>query len=173
MAVDVRGPRMAVLTDRDTLLVFDRSDEMRPAGRLARRRARRGHCVAIGPKAMIYVAFNGGPDRYDLRKYQLKTGKLAEVAVVARSFMAQWPNFFPAATPLATDPQGQVWFATDTAGRLLSLDPRSDTVRQRGTLPWRALAMRFGSDGTCHVVGYADLKTRSASLNTYRVSPMD
>ena len=104
---------------------------------------------------MIHVAFNGGPDRYDLRKYQITVGKLVEVAVVARSFMAQWPNFFPASTPLATDAQGQVWFATDLAGNLLSLDPRSDTVRERGTVPWRALALQFGPHGVCHAVGYA------------------
>ena len=154
LALDVRGPQMAVLTDRGTLLVFDLSGDVdRPIASLDVGPG--AHSVAIGPKAMIHVAFNGGPDRYDLRKYQIEAGKLVEVAVVARSFMAQWPNFFPAATPLATDAQGQVWFATDLAGKLLSLDPRSDTVRERGTVPWRALAVQFGPDGTCHAVGYA------------------
>jgi hypothetical protein len=169
LAVDVRGPRMAVLTDRGALLAFDRSGDVdRPVASLEIGPG--AHSVAIGPKATMYVAFNGGPDRYDLRKYQLKAGTLVEVAVVARSFMAQWPNFFPAATPLATDLQGHVWFATDTSGKLLSLDPRTDTVRQRGEVSWRALAIQFGSDGACHVVGYADAEGK-VHINTYRVQP--
>jgi hypothetical protein len=169
LALDVRGPRLAVLTDRGTLLVFHRSDDAdRPVASLDIGPGARS--VAIGPKSMIYVAFHGTPDRYDLRKYRLDKGTLVEAAVVARSFMAQWPNFFPAATPLATDPQGQVWFATDTAGTLLSLDPRTDTVRLRGTVGWRALAIQFGSDGACHVVGYAD-REGQMRINSYRVQP--
>ena len=169
LALDVRGSQMAVLTDLGTLLVFDRSANVdRPVASLDVGPGARS--VAIGPKAMIHVAFNGGPDRYDLRKYQIKMGKLVEVAVVARSFMAQWPNFFPAATPLATDAQGQVWFATDLTGKLLSLDPRSDAVRERGTVSWRALAIQFGSDGVCHAVGYAGPEGK-AVLNTYQVQP--
>ena len=167
LAVDVRGRWMAVLTDRNTLIVFNRTDESdRPAATLDIGPG--GHSVAVGPESTFYVAFHGTPDRYDLRKYQLEAGVLAEVAVLARSFMAQWPNLFPAATPLATDPQGQVWFATDTAGRLLSLDPRTDTVRQRAQLSWRALALGFASDGTCHVVGYADGEGK-LRVATYRV----
>ena len=164
---------MAVLTrPRHAAVVFNlpatrrgRSPrvDMGPARHSVRDRARRQR---------FYVAFNGGPDRYDLRKYRLKAGRLVEVAVVARSFMAQWPNFFPAATPLATDPQGQVWFATDTAGKLLSLDPRTDTVRQRGAVSWRALAVQFGSDGTCHVVGYAGREGKMRIAPT-RCSPTD
>jgi DNA-binding beta-propeller fold protein YncE len=167
LAVDLRGPWMALLTDRNTLVVFPRTDESgRPAATLDIGSG--GHSVAVGPESTFYVAFCGGPDRYDLRKYQLKAGVLAEVAVLARSFMAQWPNLFPAAMPLASDPQGHVWFTTDTAGRLLSLDPRTDTVRQRGQLPGRALAVAFASDGTCHVVGYADREGK-LRVATYRV----
>jgi hypothetical protein len=168
-ALDLRGSTMAVLTDRNALLVFNRStDADRPVASLDIGPAARS--VAIGPKGTIYVAFNGGPDRYDLRKYQLKAGVLVEVAVVARSFMAQWPRLFPAATPMASDPAGHVWFATDTAGKLLSLDPRTDTVRERGGLPWRALAIQFGADGACHVVGYAD-QGGKVRVNRYQVRP--
>jgi len=169
LAVDVRGRALAVLTDRNALVVFDRSNDVdRPVASLDVGPG--AHSVAIGSKATIYVAFNGGPDRHELRKYQLKAGALAEVAVVARSFMAQWPQFLPAATPMATDPQGHVWFATDTYGKLLSLDPRTDVVRERGEVPWRALAIQFGSDGACHVVGYAD-KDGKVRVNTYEVRP--
>ena len=70
-----------------------------------------------------------------------------------------------------------MWFATDTAGRLLSLDPRTDTVRERGTLPGRALALGFGSDGTCHVVGYADredkLRVATYRVDDDRLKPLD
>jgi sugar lactone lactonase YvrE len=167
LAVDVRGPWMALLTDRNTLVVFRRTDESgRPVATL--NIGVGGHSVAVGPEATFYVAQNGGPDHYDLRKYQLQASVLAEVAVLARSFMAQWPNLFPADVPLATDPQGQVWFATDTAGRLLSLDPRTDTIRQRGRLPGRALALGFAPDGTCHVVGYGDREGK-VRVATYQV----
>jgi len=155
--------------DRGTLLVFDcAGGGDRPVASLDIGPG--GHSVALGPKAMIHVAFNGGPDRYDLRKYRIAAGRLVEVAVVARSFMAQWPNFFPAATPLATDPHGQVWFVTDSMGKLLSLDPRSDTVRERGDISGRALAIQFGPDGACHVVGNADGEGKMR-INTYQVLP--
>ena len=78
----------------------------------------------------------------------------------------------PRPSPLATDPQGHVWFATDTIGRLLSLDPRTDVVRVRGELPWRAVAVAFAADGTCHVVGNADREGKHR-VARYRVEPTD
>jgi DNA-binding beta-propeller fold protein YncE len=167
MAVAVRGTQMAAVTDRNTLLLWDLSaaDE-RPTASLGIEPGAR--CVAFGPGQSLLVGFNAPPDHFGLRRYQRRADKLAEAGVVAPSYTTRWPNLFPAATPLSTGPQAQVWF-TDLNGKLLSLDPRSDKVRERGEVPWRTVAVGFGRDGTLYTVGSFD-KDGKSRINPFRVS---
>jgi hypothetical protein len=164
----LHAKQLAAVTDRNSLLLLDLSDGAdRPVASLDVGAG--AHCVAFGPGEAIFVGFNGGPDRYSLRRYEHRAASLVEAAVVAPSYTAKWPNLFPAATPMVAGPQGEIWFATDLYGKLLSLDPRSDKVRERGVPPWRTLALGFGRDGTLYAVGGSD-KDGNARINDFRVS---
>jgi hypothetical protein len=168
LALALRGKQMAVVTDRNSLLLLDLSDDAdRPVASLGIGPG--AHCVAFGPGEAIFVGFNGPPDRYSLRRYEHRAAVLAETAVVAPGYMTKWPNLFPAAMPMVVGPQSEIWFATDLYGKLLSLDPRSDKVRERGVPPWRTAGLGFGHDGTLCTVGGSD-KDGNARISTFRVS---
>jgi len=168
LALALRGTHLAAITDRNSLLLLDLSDGTdRPVASLDIGTGAR--CVAFGAGESVFVGFNGGPDRYSLRRYEHRAAALVEAGVVAPSYTAKWPNLFPAATPMVAGPQGQIWFATDLQGKLLSLDPRSDTVRERGVPPWRTVAVGFGHDGTLYTVGGSD-KDGNSRIGAFRVS---
>ena len=156
-----------MLTDRNSLLLLNLADEAdRPVATLDIGPA--AHCVAFGPGETLFVGFNGGPDHYSLRRYEHRGGSLVEAGVVAPSYVSKWPDMFPAATPMVVGPRGEIWFATDLCGKLLSLDPRSDKVRERGVPPWRTVALGFGPRGTLYTVGSSEA-AGDARISTFRV----
>lgn len=162
----VRGGRLAVLTADEMLIIF----EPAAAGWSQRAAAKVGPgtaAVALGPKDALFVAFNTGPDRHDLKRYTLAGETIAESAVVAPSYMRDWPRFFPAGVPLTTGPDGRVWFGTDSHGKLLTLDPATDEVTEAGSGIPRALAVSFAPDGRVFAGGFPESGAPGARLRVY------
>ena len=168
LALALRGTLVATVTDRNSLLLLELAQDADSAGRCAGHgrgaavrglRSGRDHFrqrSTARPTATVCDDTNAGPVRW------WKRPSLPPL-------MAKWPNLFPAATPMVAGPQGQIWFATDLYDKLLSLDPRSDTVRERGVPPWRTVALGFAHDGTLYTVGGSD-KAGNTRISTFRVS---
>ena len=151
VAVGVRGAALAVLTEDGKARLY----RVSPAG-LAEEGAwpvgPAGRAVAIGPGGDLFVAY--GPPDHRLCRFQREGGGLAPAATPAPSFREQWPAFFPAGVPMALGPDGEVWFATDLYGSLLSVNPATDVVRERVRGLHRPLAVAFDRAGKVWVTGY-------------------
>ena len=164
--LDVRNGILALLLNDQTLRVLDVTGEPpREVGRVTIDAS--AVAVAIAPDAAVLVAFSGGPDRHFLKKYGIDpaTGKLKESAVIAPSYLAQWPNLYPSGTPLTSAPDGAIWFATsNTFGRVLAIDPATDTITEKIRSLDYPLCVGFGADGTVYVGGGGKSKSGGKRL---------
>ena len=116
-------------------------------------------CLAFGPDRSVYAAFNGGPNRFWLKRYGMRKGALKELGTVAPSHMDQWPDFFPAGVPMSSGPDGRIWFAAQY-GKFLVLDPRTDRIAEVRVPAPRPIAIAFGPKGQAYVGGYFDRKAQ-------------
>lgn len=131
-ALAVRNQRLGVVLDRSEARVYTlhgRRFTLQARGEVGPF----AQALALGPNGDLFVAFNGKPDHYELKRYRLTGPALEPAGTVAPSFMDEWPNFFPAPVPLTTGPGGRIWFAARDRGTVLSLDPRTDEVTVRLT----------------------------------------
>lgn len=165
-ALAVRGDLLAVLTDDQSLILLRAVG----GGFIAQSSVRLGpaaRAVALRPDSAIFVAFNGGPNLYQLKRYEFKEGVLRESAVVAPSYMDEWPGFFPAGVPLVTGSDGHIWFATDLHGEVLSLDPRTDRVQRRLKGLHRPLCVGFAEQGRVCIGGFPAPGTEGPILSVF------
>lgn len=118
--------------------------------------------AALAPDHAALVAFNAGPDRNFLKKYQIdkESNKLKESATIAPSYIDQWPNLYPIGTPMISAQDGSIWFATSHIhGRVLALDPVTDKITEKILSLQYPLCVGFGSDGKVYVGGGAKSKS--------------
>ena len=152
LAVACHGPEAAALTDDERVRLFTVAatglTETLAGG------VGPGACsVAFAPDGSLLVAYGaGGQDQ--LRRYERQGQTLRLAATLAHGTVEQWPGYFPAAVPLTTGPDGQIWFATDQRGSLCSLDPRTDTITERVKGLPRPLAVGFDGAGKAFVTGF-------------------
>ena len=166
--VEVRNGQVAAVTREGWLLLYDTADGQAAATAKTQVGAA-ARAVAIGPDRSIYVAFNGGPDKHQLRRYQVRGRAIEATATLARSYMEDWPDLFPAAVPMTRGPRGEIWYGTDVVrGRLLVLDPKTDRVRQTPTAFQRPLCVGFGRSGELYVGGHARPDAAGPVLTTLR-----
>jgi sugar lactone lactonase YvrE len=158
--VAARGQTLAVISGGDrTLSIYDLSAN--PPALLATRKLDSGaRSVALAPNGTVIVAYAYG----QVLRYTCANGALTDAGVLARAAMDDWPRFFPVGTPMVTAPDGQIWFATDVYGKLLSLDPATDTVTDHGSSPVRALCLGFGPNGLLYAGGYPSAGETGPSL---------
>lgn len=145
-AVTVRADLLAVLTDDRHVRLFRRTGgrfEACAAGRVGPA----ARSVALGPGGDVLVASGGGPDRHDLKRYRVRDRTIERAAVIAPSYMKQWPNLLVDPSPLVTGPDGHVWFTCRSRGCILSLDPATDGVRERERGLKRPTSLQFDPTG--------------------------
>jgi len=118
-----------------------------------------GASLAFGPDRSVYAAFNGGPNRFWLKRYGMRKGALKELCTVAPSHMDQWPDFFPARVPMSSSPDGRIWFAAQY-GKFLVLDPRTDRITEVRVPSPRPITIAFGPKGQAYVGGYFDRRAQ-------------
>ena len=150
IALAMRGVSLAVLTDDGQLLAHTvtgadfrllASGAVGPGAR----------ATAIAPDDSLLVAFDGGPDRHRLVRFERDGDGFRDAATLALSYMTEWPCFFPSATPLVRGPQGCIWFPSRDSGHLLCLDPGTDRVEERMSGLYRPTAIAFGPGGRMYV----------------------
>jgi hypothetical protein len=155
--IAVRDGKLALLLDDQSLRLLDATaDPPKDLGRMGIGPA--AVAVAIAPDNAVLVAFNGGPDRHFLKRYRMDpaTDKLAEVATLAPSYLAQWPDLYPVAAPMTSAPDGTIWFATSHVfGSVLALDPATDTITEKVRALANPRCVGFGADGRVYVGGGA------------------
>ncbi|MFZ2657763.1 MAG: hypothetical protein WAX69_22710 [Victivallales bacterium] len=168
LRLDVRNGTLALLLDDQTLRVLDLKNS--PDMELGCVKTGPGAvAVALTPDHAVLVAFNTGPDRNFLKKYQIdkESGKLKESSTIAPSYIDQWPNLYPVGMPMTSAPDGSIWFATSYFGRILALDPVTDKITEKirslGSYP---LCVGFGSDGKLFVGGSAKSKSGGRRIQT-------
>ncbi|MFZ2654201.1 MAG: hypothetical protein WAX69_04750 [Victivallales bacterium] len=150
-AVAVRDGRMAVITRNGELLLYS-MDGNNPVLQASGRIGGGGTSVCIEPGGGILVAFNGPGG--SLMRFAVSGGHVNKTAVIAPSVMEQWPNIFTFRVPLTRGTDNEIWFATDTYGKILSLDPKTDTVKERIKGLYRPLCVGFWEDGSVFVSGW-------------------
>jgi sugar lactone lactonase YvrE len=160
--IAVRGSLLAVaLADRN-LAVYERT-----GGQFVQKHLLKVDpgvsALALGQDTTVYAAFNAGPRYYMLKKYGIAEGKLQELAVVAPSYLEQWPNLFPTRVPMTQGPDGEIWFAADLHGKVLSLNPKDDQVRERLSGIHRPVSVGFGQ-GKTYVGGYPAPKQEGTEI---------
>ncbi|HEY3377177.1 MAG TPA: hypothetical protein VGL77_06735, partial [Armatimonadota bacterium] len=162
LGLAVRGTVLAVITDDQQLTLYDVTGAQpeRMAGKKIEPGAR---CVALGPAQTVVVVYGYGY----VKQYALTAEGIKEAVRVTTSAMDDWPHFYPAGVPLVSGPDGQIWFATDLLGKLLSLDPATDIISERGAVPWRTVALGFGNKGQLYVAGYATSNTAGPAITVY------
>ncbi len=144
IVVAVLWTLLAAATDDGTLSVFEKK-----AGAfvlLASLKVGRAKSICLGADGALFIAFHDS-----LRKYSILRephAVLKESAVIAPSWMERWPNVFNWNVAMVPGPGGELYFPADRHGKLLSLDPATDQIRERGNLPGRTLAIGFAPDGT-------------------------
>ena len=148
MAASVRGTQLAVLTVDHVITVYDLSGAT-PVPGPTRKLAGQTKAIALGPQGTLVVAFQSG----QFAKYAVGGGTIADVKLLSASGQDQWPQLFPAAVPLITGPDGLIWFATQGYGKLLSLDPATDTVTDNGPIPGSTNAIAWDSEGRLYTTG--------------------
>jgi DNA-binding beta-propeller fold protein YncE len=158
--VAIRGQTLAVLMgpDNQTLTLFDLTNT--PPTLLATRKLDSyARSVALAPNGGVIVAYSYG----QVLRYAYANGALTDAGVLTRAAMDDWPRLFPAGTPMITAPDGQIWFATDVYGKLMSLNPATDTVTEHAA-PGRDLCLGFGPNGLLCAGGYPDAGQAGPSL---------
>lgn len=158
-AVAVHELLLAVLTADQALSLYDLSGA-EPQLRASLRIGADARRVALGPGGAALVVCQDG----QVLRFTYAGGKLTDAGVLAQSAMADWPQVFPASVPLETGPDGNLWFATDTFGKLLSLDPVTDKITDRGPAPYRTLCVGFGTGHTLYLGGYPPADGASLTL---------
>ncbi|MBM4048132.1 MAG: hypothetical protein FJ279_23770, partial [Planctomycetes bacterium] len=176
VAVAARDGLLAALTDDQALELYEARDtkptETRflPETWFLRASLKVGpgvRAVAIGPDGTICVACDNS-----LKRYQFREGVVKETAAVAPALMNDWPRLFPAGVPLVPGPDGEVWFATNLHGKVLSLNPKTDEVRVRLQGAHRPLAVGFGADGRVYLGGFPRPGAEGPCLEVFsEVSP--
>jgi sugar lactone lactonase YvrE len=155
----VRGTALAVVTDDHLLSWYDLSGAD-PVLVATLKIGTGVQCLAVGPGQTLVVAWNYG----QIRRYALVNGALVDGGFLAHPAMEDWPRLYPAAVALTVGPEGQIWFPTDIYGKLLSLDPATDTLTDRGVAPLRAVCLGFGPNGLLYAGGYVPAGTTGPSL---------
>ena len=115
-----------------------------------------------GPKGPSVLAATAD----SLRGYVLRDGHLTEGALISEPYQRQWPNLFRWDAAFVQDAKGRICFPTDQDGRLLTLDPQTDTLRDAGAIPWRTRAIAFGPNGTLFTANHEN-KSSGAVIHTY------
>jgi len=150
-AVAVRDGRMAVITQNGGLLLYS-MDGNNPVLQASGKIGGGGTSVCVEPEGGTLVAFNGPGG--SLARFTVSDKTICKTTVIAPSIMEQWPNVFIHRVPLTKGPDNEIWFATDWYGKVLSLDPKTDTAKERIKGLYRPLCVGFGEDGSVFVSGY-------------------
>jgi hypothetical protein len=161
IAVSARDNLLAVLTDEQSLSVFEQVGGQFSL-RTSLKVGRGGRAVAIGPNEDLLVAFE-----QSLKRYELKGGVLKKKGVVSPALTDDWPGFFPAGVPMTLGPDGEIWFAADTQGAILSLNPNTDQVRIRLRGVYRPLTVGFDKGNKIYVGGSALPKAQGPCLSVF------
>lgn len=152
LAVACLGHEVAALTDDERLRLFI-ATERGLSEELAASVGPGACSVAFASDGSLLVAYAAaGSDQ--LRRYERQGQGLRLAATIAHGAVEAWPGYFPAAVPLTTGPDAQVWFATDLRGSLCALDPRTDAITERVRGLPRPLAVAFDREGTAFVTGF-------------------
>jgi len=91
--------------------------------------------------------------RDSLKKYSIAGTQIMEQATLSTPYMAQWPDVFLRDTSFINSPDGRIYYIADSSGKLLSLDPSSDAIRELGSLPPRTHSFAIAPDGALFSVG--------------------
>lgn len=114
----------------------------------------------------IYVAYRSGWNN-SLKKYVLENNKLKMGKVIATSYMKLWPNFYPARVPMVKDPDNNIWFASDTMGSILSLDPKTDRVKIRIKGIYRPVSVAFDKEEKIYAGTFVERDKKGPSIKVF------
>jgi hypothetical protein len=151
--IAVKDKNLVVATEDGSVVVYGRKD-----GSFSPRASQRGiagvRSVCFGPDHSLYVAQTDSLKRYAPEKG--KESVLQETATLAPSNLELWPNVFEDNVSMVSGPEDAIFFPSPQHGKLLVLDPTKDSIRECGSLPWRALAVGFAADATLYTADDAE-----------------
>jgi sugar lactone lactonase YvrE len=149
-SLGVRGSSLAILSDDRILRLYEVSGKefkLCAEGKVGPG----AHAVAIEPSGGMLVAYNSGPNRFQLERHKVQEKEIVRDQVIAPPWTDLQPDVLPDDTPLVTGPDGHVWFTSQSWGRVLALNPETDrvTVKIEGLTSPQSL--QFDGEGRLYV----------------------